>query len=88
MNEKYCQSCGMPLKNAEDFGTNADGSKNEDYCSYCYEKGEFTKACTLQEMIDMCVPIMVKEDGMKEDEARKMMNELIPTLSFWRAKEA
>jgi hypothetical protein len=23
-----CQSCGMPLKNEEDFGTNENGSKN------------------------------------------------------------
>ena len=27
---KYCQSCGMPLTD-EVLGTNADGSKNEDY---------------------------------------------------------
>ena len=27
---KFCQSCGMPLTN-EVLGTNADGSKNEDY---------------------------------------------------------
>ena len=31
MEQKFCQSCGMPLTN-EVLGTNADGSKNEDYC--------------------------------------------------------
>ena len=30
---KYCQSCGMPLTD-ELLGTNADGSKNEDYCIF------------------------------------------------------
>ena len=28
---KFCQSCGMPLTD-DVLGTNADGSKNEDYC--------------------------------------------------------
>lgn len=25
------------------FGTEADGSKNEEYCQYCYADGHFTK---------------------------------------------
>ena len=29
MEQKFCQSCGMPLT-SEILGTNADGSKNED----------------------------------------------------------
>jgi hypothetical protein len=28
-NQKFCQSCAMPMTD-ELFGTNADGSKNED----------------------------------------------------------
>ena len=40
---KFCQSCGMPMsKDPQGGGTNADGSKNENYCSYCYQNGEFT----------------------------------------------
>ena len=40
---KNCQSCGMPLKKDEKRGgTNADGSKNIMYCSYCYQDGKFT----------------------------------------------
>ena len=47
---KFCQSCGMPL--TEDvLGTNADGSKNEDYCMYCYKDGKFLQDCTMEEMI-------------------------------------
>ncbi len=34
MEQKFCQSCGMPLTD-EILGTNADGSKNEDYGIYC-----------------------------------------------------
>ena len=44
MEQKFCQSCGMPL--TEDIlGTNADGSKNEDYCMYCYKDGKFLQEC-------------------------------------------
>ena len=41
MKMKFCQSCGMPLT-PEILGTNADGSKNEEYCIYCYKDGAFT----------------------------------------------
>ena len=45
MEMKFCQSCGMPLTE-EVLGTNADGSKNEDYCMYCYKDGKFLQECT------------------------------------------
>ena len=32
MEHKFCQSCGMPLT-TDNKGTNADGSRNEDYLS-------------------------------------------------------
>ncbi|MBU4293030.1 MAG: zinc ribbon domain-containing protein [Actinobacteria bacterium] len=35
-NTPFCQSCSMPMMKPEDFGTNADGSKNEEYCTYCF----------------------------------------------------
>lgn len=40
--DKFCQSCGMPMdQDPEMGGTNADGSKEESYCSYCYQSGSF-----------------------------------------------
>ena len=40
---KVCQSCGMPMKKDPGHGgTEADGSKRLDYCSYCYQDGAFT----------------------------------------------
>ena len=35
-----CQSCGMPIEKDEIIGTNADGSKNNDYCVYCFKNNE------------------------------------------------
>ena len=51
---KYCQSCGMPMKSdPEKGGTNSDGSKNEMYCSYCYQNGSFTQPdITVDEMFE------------------------------------
>ncbi len=41
---KNCQSCGMPMKqDPERGGSESDGSKSSKYCSYCYQKGEFTQ---------------------------------------------
>jgi hypothetical protein len=40
--DKFCQSCGMPMeKDPESGGTNADGTKNLKFCSYCYRDGKF-----------------------------------------------
>ncbi|MCB0696926.1 MAG: zinc ribbon domain-containing protein [Chitinophagaceae bacterium] len=49
---KNCQSCSMPLdKDPGGGGTNADGSKSDKYCSYCYANGEFVaKDMTVTEM--------------------------------------
>ena len=49
---KRCQSCGMPFsKDPKGSGTNVDGTKNNMYCSYCFENGEFTQPdITLKEM--------------------------------------
>ena len=85
MQEKHCQSCGMPMTE-ELYGTKADGSKNETYCEYCYENGAFTFDGTMEEMIEMCVPYMATEEsGLSADEARAMLNEVLPTLERWSA---
>jgi hypothetical protein len=61
---KNCQSCGMPLsKDPEKGGSNADGSKSNLYCSYCYQRGAFTQPdFTASEMKAFCKQKM-KEMG-------------------------
>lgn len=53
MEQKFCQSCGMPLTD-NDKGINADGSRNDDYCNYCYMNGRFTQDFTMEQMIEHC----------------------------------
>jgi hypothetical protein len=60
-NKKMCQSCGMPMnQDPQNGGTNADGSKNTEYCSYCYQKGVFTFTGTLPEFQDFCKQKMIE----------------------------
>jgi len=86
MEERYCQSCAMPMGMTDEmFGTNADGSKSEDYCTYCFKDGVFTQDCTMDGMVEICVPHVVSSNpGMSEDEARKMMRQYFPTLKRWK----
>lgn len=43
MEEKMCKICGMTLENEEDYGTDEDGNKNENYCRHCYLDGHFAE---------------------------------------------
>lgn len=36
---KFCQSCAMPMTE-ELYGSNKDGSKNEDYSRYIYGRND------------------------------------------------
>ncbi|MCC5910810.1 MAG: zinc ribbon domain-containing protein [Clostridiaceae bacterium] len=86
MEEKYCQSCAMPMGDTDAmYGTNSDGTKNKDYCKYCYMEGAFTSDISMRKMIEVCVPHMVSANsGMSEDKARNMMKEFFPTLKRWK----
>jgi hypothetical protein len=81
MNQRICQSCGMPLQKEEDFGTNASGSKSEEYC---FQNGKFLdEGITLQEKIDKNVQFAVQM-GMSKHKARKMASEVLSKLKRWK----
>lgn len=85
MNNTYCQSCAMPMKkNSGIYGTELDGSKNYDYCKYCYQKGKFTSDLSMEGMIDICTP-HIKDSGMTEEQAKIMLNEFLPSLKRWKS---
>jgi putative zinc ribbon protein len=49
----FCQSCGMPLsKDPMGGGTEADGTRSTEFCSWCYREGAFVEPnLTVQDMI-------------------------------------
>lgn len=80
----FCQSCGMPLSEESQLGTNNDGTKNHEYCTYCYQNGSYTNDCTMDEMIQFCIGPMVENNAnLTEESARKMMEGFFPTLKRW-----
>ena len=86
MEERYCQSCGMPMGATDElYGTEADGTKSKDYCSYCYDKGSFKADCTMDEMIEFCIgPMISNNSEMTEEKARTMMKGFFPSLKRWK----
>ena len=88
MEEKiFCQSCGMPMEKTEDFGTEQDGRKNEDYCTYCYQNGAFTKEdATVEDMISINLQFN-EQNGFPmgpQEAAKQMMEQWLPTLKRWK----
>ncbi|MCL2599723.1 MAG: zinc ribbon domain-containing protein [Treponema sp.] len=85
-NVQGCQSCEMPMTKPEDFGKNADGSRNEDYCCHCWENGAFSgdPDWTLEKAIEFNIPYVIEGGFAKtEDEARAMLRESMPKLKRW-----
>ena len=89
---KFCQSCGMPLTD-EISGTNADQSKSEDYCIYCYKDGAFTGDFTMEEMAEYC-SMFVEEynkntgKNLTACEYKQELLKFFPTLKRWRGDDA
>ena len=83
--QAVCQSCGMPLADASLLGTEADGSPSEHHCKWCYADGSYLGACTMEDMVDICVANRAgPEAPFTEDEARAYLEALLPTLERWK----
>jgi hypothetical protein len=86
LNKKIiCQSCGMPMKKEDDFGTEKDKGPSQDYCTFCYRGGRFTdEGITLQDKIEKLVRISVVNLGMTETQARTLAETQLPGLKRWK----
>jgi hypothetical protein len=84
----FCNSCGRPMIK-EDYGTNKDGSLNEEYCNECFIDGEFTEPdITLNEMIIKCSKKMMdKNPRLLESQATGITMSFIPNLKRWSNEE-
>lgn len=71
----FCQSCGMPLSSPEDFGTSAQGFRQNDYCYLCYESGAFRDPDATMEQMLQYAP---------DPEARAWMEQSLPFLKRWQ----
>ncbi len=80
-----CQSCGMPLnKDVNGGGTNADGTKSNEYCSLCFNNGAFLHPdFSVEEMQGHCVE-QLSLKGMPRVMAW-IFTRGIPKLDRWSA---
>ena len=90
MEPNFCQSCGMPLTE-ELKGTNEDGSKNEDYCIYCFKDCKFTQECTMEEMIQFCAQFVDEVNKnlpqpVTKEQYIESMRQNFPMLKRWRSE--
>lgn len=83
MENKVCQSCGMPITSDEQLGTNNDGSTSLDYCKYCFTNGEFIDKVSMEEYIEMCSQFG-EQAGMTNEEMKEHCTKLFLTLKRWK----
>lgn len=90
--EKICQSCSMPLIGTELFGTEKDGSLNQDYCIHCYKAGEFTNPqATLESYVEFAAPqwgSWTHRPTLSLEEARAEVRARLSPLKRWKNSSA
>ena len=84
--KKYssCQSCGIPFdKDPQHGGTNADGSKSNMYCSYCYKDGSFVNPDLTADDMQAYATKKLQQYGIPAMLAN-LLTKGIPTLERWK----
>ncbi|MFA7562235.1 MAG: zinc ribbon domain-containing protein [Methanoculleus sp.] len=85
---RTCQSCGMPMSAAEQFGTEADGASSKDYCTFCYRDGAFTSpGITIDGMAKMGGEMMARMYTIPLDRAEAFAKEQLSCLKRWAGRE-
>ena len=88
-NVKICQSCGMPINEDKQKGTNEDGSLSNDYCSYCYKKGKFTQNVSLDEQVEIGLnyypPYKKAKTQEEKDLLKQQSKEFLSNLKRWKS---
>ena len=72
------------MRDEGEYGTNADRTKNIQYCKECYQYGKFTEDITIEKMIERVAVRMHEEMDLNEVNAAKMAVSMIPKLARWQ----
>ena len=79
-----CQCCGMPLEDEAAVSREPDGSRNGEYCKWCYAGGEFTYP-DMESLKKFLVSSMSSEE-FPPDQAEAYFAEKLPTLRHWQER--
>lgn len=77
MEPKICESCGMPI---DEKTTSKIDSR---YCIYCQDQ-ETGKLSTREEVEAGSINAAIEFMGKTEEEAKRMVKEILPTLPRWK----
>lgn len=78
----FCQSCTMPIDNEADRGTEKDGSKNSEYCKYCYKDSSLIDPnMTIDQMKDI-ITNQMRKMNIPESIIQHSLN-ILPGLKRW-----
>jgi len=84
----FCQSCSMPMGKPEDFGTEADGSASKDYCTHCYQKGQFTAPdMGMEGMVNYLAPNWgqwTERPNLTTEQAKPEITGILSNLKRWK----
>lgn len=82
--EDFCQSCGMPFcGKSENYGTESNGARSEDFCSLCYRDGAFVDDVSMEEFIENTAPLMAEACHLTPDEAVSFLGATLPFVKRW-----
>ncbi|MFA5127800.1 MAG: zinc ribbon domain-containing protein [Patescibacteria group bacterium] len=80
-----CQSCGMAMYDAENFGTDAQGNRVSDYCRDCFRNGGFVEPeLTMEVMIQRLSEGMFRSE--QEPSIRDSIVNFIGSLERWHGE--
>ncbi len=74
----------MPLREGF-YGTNANGSRQSEYCKFCYASGAFADPeLKLEGMIQLSTEHMKRELGFDHEKSEQLARSVIPNLARWK----
>lgn len=82
---KFCQSCSMPIDNAEMQGTESNGTRSVEYCKYCYANGNFINPGMTLEDMQIIVKTQLEKMHSPLSVIDKAVN-ILPELKRWKHK--
>jgi len=90
LNERYCQSCGIPLDKVE-LSAMFYNPEDNGYCLCCWKYEEYKADRTISEMVEIWITNTDWYNGLvgtdyTPEELRQVFLERLPTLNRWKQK--
>lgn len=78
MEEKICESCGMPMKEISEYG---GGNPENKYCCFCTDKDGNLKS--YDEKVKDTTRLIMRTNDFGEQQATKMAKEKMKQFPAW-----